>query len=159
VSSWCERRRRRVGGSRPPSPPSPSSRERWSVSWRSSPPGYSSYTRCDHSARQVFFRICLTFLSQCWGSVPFWCGSGSPDPYLPLMDPDPDTTLSSVIIRMKKTYNLSTGTLSSVLKIKFFAKILCLTFILQALFKYAQHIYEKWEGSRAGSGAGSSTSD
>jgi hypothetical protein len=27
---------------------------------------------------------------QCWGSVTFWCGSGSPDPYLWLMDPDPD---------------------------------------------------------------------
>jgi hypothetical protein len=28
---------------------------------------------------------------QCWGSVTFWCGSGSgfPDPYLWLMDPDP----------------------------------------------------------------------
>ncbi len=30
-------------------------------------------------------------LSQCWGSVTFWCGSRSrsPDPYLWLMDPDP----------------------------------------------------------------------
>ncbi len=26
---------------------------------------------------------------QCWGSVTFWCGSGSLDPYLWLMDPDP----------------------------------------------------------------------
>ncbi len=28
---------------------------------------------------------------QCWGSVKFWCGSGSgsPDPYLWLIDPDP----------------------------------------------------------------------
>ncbi len=33
-------------------------------------------------------------LEQCWGSVKFWCESesGSPDPYLWLMDPDPDTT-------------------------------------------------------------------
>jgi hypothetical protein len=31
-------------------------------------------------------------LPQCWGSVTFWCGSGSPDPYLWLMDPDPDPT-------------------------------------------------------------------
>ncbi len=30
--------------------------------------------------------------NQCWGSVTFWCGSGSPDPYLWLMDPDPDST-------------------------------------------------------------------
>jgi len=31
---------------------------------------------------------------QCWGSMTFWLGSGSPDPYLLLMDPDsdPDTT-------------------------------------------------------------------
>ncbi len=29
---------------------------------------------------------------QCWGSVTFWCGSGSPDPYLWLMDPAPDPT-------------------------------------------------------------------
>ncbi len=29
--------------------------------------------------------------SQCWGSMPFWCGSGSgsADPYLWLMDPNP----------------------------------------------------------------------
>jgi hypothetical protein len=35
-------------------------------------------------------------LNQCWGSVTFWCGSGSPDPYLWLVDPDqyptPDPT-------------------------------------------------------------------
>ncbi len=27
--------------------------------------------------------------NQCWGSVTFWRGSGSPDPYLWLMDPNP----------------------------------------------------------------------
>jgi hypothetical protein len=33
-------------------------------------------------------------MQQCWGSVTFWCGSGSvsPDPYLRLMDPDPNPT-------------------------------------------------------------------
>jgi hypothetical protein len=31
-------------------------------------------------------------LQQCWGSMTFWCGSGSPDPYLGLMDQDPDST-------------------------------------------------------------------
>jgi hypothetical protein len=31
-----------------------------------------------------------TTVDQCWGSMTFWCGSGSPDPYLWLMDPDPD---------------------------------------------------------------------
>jgi hypothetical protein len=29
------------------------------------------------------------YTMQCWGSVTFWCGSGSPDQYLLLMDPDP----------------------------------------------------------------------
>jgi hypothetical protein len=27
--------------------------------------------------------------TQCWGSLTFWCGSGSADPHLWLMDPDP----------------------------------------------------------------------
>ncbi len=27
--------------------------------------------------------------AQCWGSMTFWCGSGSADPCLWLMDPDP----------------------------------------------------------------------
>ncbi len=29
----------------------------------------------------------------CWGSMTIWCGSGSSDPYLWLMDTDPDPTL------------------------------------------------------------------
>jgi hypothetical protein len=39
-----------------------------------------------------FSRVCGFF--QCWGSVIFWCGSGSADPYLWLTDsaPDPDPT-------------------------------------------------------------------
>jgi hypothetical protein len=41
------------------------------------------------------------------------------------------------------SYNLPAGTLSSVLKIKFFAKILCSNFILQALFQSAENLYEK----------------
>jgi hypothetical protein len=45
------------------------------------------------------------------------------------------------------SYNLPTGTLSSDQKIKFFAKILCESFVMQALFQSAQHIYEKREGS------------
>jgi hypothetical protein len=28
-------------------------------------------------------------LKQCWGSLTFLCGSGSPDPHLSLIDPDP----------------------------------------------------------------------
>jgi hypothetical protein len=35
----------------------------------------------------------VLFWRQCWGSVTFWCGSGSADPYLWLMDPDPYPTL------------------------------------------------------------------
>jgi hypothetical protein len=34
--------------------------------------------------------------SQCCGSMKFWYGSGSADPYLWLMDPDPDPVISSV---------------------------------------------------------------
>ncbi len=73
--------------------------------------------------------------AQCWGSVTFWCGSGSrsPHPYLwlmyldPVSDPDPilDTT-PFFSDRMQKNYcfsffsfNLPAGTLSSVLKIIF----------------------------------------
>jgi hypothetical protein len=44
------------------------------------------------------------------------------------------------------SYSLPAGTLFAVSKIKFFAKILCLNFILQALFQSAQHLYEKREG-------------
>jgi|LakMenE18May11ns_1017448.scaffolds.fasta_scaffold9653836_1 hypothetical protein len=51
--------------------------------------------------RRCFFKTAHSYLYrnipkiycsvQCWGSVTFWCGSGSvsPDPYLWLMDPDP----------------------------------------------------------------------
>jgi hypothetical protein len=31
----------------------------------------------------------VMYKKPCWGSVTFWSGSGSPDPYLSLMDPDP----------------------------------------------------------------------
>jgi hypothetical protein len=31
----------------------------------------------------------IKMMIQCWGSVTLWCGSGSPDSYLRLMDPDP----------------------------------------------------------------------
>jgi len=33
---------------------------------------------------------------QCWGSVTFWCGSGSTDVYLWLMDPDPTPFISDL---------------------------------------------------------------
>jgi hypothetical protein len=41
------------------------------------------------------------------------------------------------------SYNLPADTISSVLKIKFFAKILCSNFIVQALFQSAQHFVRK----------------
>ncbi len=69
---------------------------------------------------------------QCWGSVTFWCGSGSADPYLWLLDPDPYPYPASFFsdLKMQKniffslffSYNWNTGTLSSVLKIKFLLK-------------------------------------
>jgi hypothetical protein len=49
------------------------------------------------------------------------------------------------------SYNLPPGILSSVLKIKCFAKILCSDLIFQALFQSAEHLYEKREGSGSGS--------
>ncbi len=51
-------------------------------------------------------------LWQCWGSVTFWYGSGSSDPYLGLTDPDPTPFI----------FFHHLGTLTSVLKIKYFAK-------------------------------------
>jgi hypothetical protein len=70
------------------------------------------------------------------------------------MDPTP----SPGTLRMQKkdffiffSYNLPSGTLSSVLIILFLAKILCKNFILQTLFQSAQHLYEKREGSGSGS--------
>jgi hypothetical protein len=68
------------------------------------------------------------------------------------MDPDPDPTLDptpffSDFKDVRKmfpiffSYYLPAGTLSSVLKIEFFAKILSLNFIFKALFQSAQHLY------------------
>ncbi len=72
------------------------------------------------------------------------------------MDPDPTPFFSDFKDAKKKfhifSYTLPTGTLSSVLKISVFAKIL---FILQSLFQSAQHFYKKREGP----GSGIHTSD
>jgi hypothetical protein len=75
------------------------------------------------------------------GSVPLT--NGDPDP-----TPDPTPFFSD--LRMEKnnffhifSFNFPTVILFSVLKISFFAQILCLNFILTALFQSAQHIYEK----------------
>ncbi len=37
------------------------------------------------------FKVANTWY-KCWGSVTFWCGYESGDPYLWLIDPDPDLT-------------------------------------------------------------------
>jgi hypothetical protein len=75
------------------------------------------------------------------------------------MDPDPTPDPTPFFSDFKDvnffhifSYYLPEGTSFSVLKIKFFAKILRKNFILQALFQSVQHIYEKREGSGAGSG-------
>ncbi len=87
---------------------------------------------------------------QCWGSVTFWCGSGSPDPYLLLMDPDihqdptPGPTpffsdfkdAKNWIFFIVFSFTVPSGILSSV---------------LLALFQSAQHLYEKSEGAGSGS--------
>jgi len=41
---------------------------------------------------------------QCWGSMIFWCGFGSADPCLWLMDPDPDPVI--FIIDLLGTFTL-----------------------------------------------------
>ncbi len=85
---------------------------------------------------QVSGYIWLT-LVQCWGSLTFWCWFGYP--HLWLMDPDLSPTPFSQWLQGCKTksfflkffsYNLPTGTLSSVLKFFF----LLLKFCVKILF-------------------------
>ncbi len=110
----------------------------------------------------------------CWGSVIFWCGSGSPDPYLWLIDPDPtpDPTpffsdfkdVKNLFFFIFFSYNLPTCTSSSVFKLNLLGKnlfacithmhiifslqneICCKKLFLHALFQSTQHIYERKEG-------------
>jgi hypothetical protein len=102
-------------------------------------------------------------MNQCWGYMTFWCGSGSVNPYLRLMDADPDpdpdpTPFFSDFKDAKKicfpyfflptypqTHYLQSEKLNFLLK--FCIKIL--------FFQSAQHLYEKREGSGAGSRFGS----
>jgi hypothetical protein len=65
------------------------------------------------------------------------------------MAPDPtlDPTTFSLILRMQKIFPYFSLITLAHRKIKFFAKILCQNFILQALFQSAQNIYAKREGS------------
>jgi hypothetical protein len=67
---------------------------------------------------------------QCWRSVTFWCGSGSSDPHLGLVDSDPGPTpdptpLFSDFEDANSRFvsqNLPAGTLSSALKFDFLLK-------------------------------------
>jgi hypothetical protein len=79
-------------------------------------------------------RRILRSFNDCWGSVTFWCGSGSADRYIWLMDPDPTPDPTPFFNDFKDaknknsyffSYNLPAGTLSSVLKFNFLLKVLC----------------------------------
>ncbi len=51
------------------------------------------WTRCLRGFLQIYRYLFHRFYEiQCEGSVTSWCRSGSPDPYLWLIDPDPDPT-------------------------------------------------------------------
>ncbi len=86
---------------------------------------------------------------QCWGSVTFWCGSGSLDPYHWPIDPTPffddlkDVKILIFIIFFLITYPQVHHLQSQNLYFlpKFCVKILC----CQALFPSAQDIYGKRE--------------
>ncbi len=91
---------------------------------------------------------------QCWGSVTFWCGSGSGslDPYHWLIDPTPFFE-DLMIFLIFFSYSLPTGTSSSISKINFLPKFCIKILFCQALFQSAQDIYWKREGAGSGSGS------
>jgi hypothetical protein len=128
----------------------------------------SSYNLCHQHSRLlriVFYHCC--------GFVTFWFGSGSgfPDPYLWLMDPDPDPTpdptpffsdfkdVKKSIFFILISYNLPTGTSSSVLKLNFLLRFCVKILFYQALFQSTQDINEKREGSGTGSGSAPLTNE
>ncbi len=84
------------------------------------------------------------------GDLCYFGSEPDPDLLLWLMDPDPTPDPTPFFSDFKDaknfflhifSYNLPTGTLSSVLKFYFFAKSLCQNFILQALFPSAQNTF------------------
>jgi hypothetical protein len=95
---------------------------------------------------------------QCWGSVTFWCGSGSE----PLTNKSGSNSFLQRLTGCKKNFclffllrHIIFSLNSTALKINFVS----INFISQALFQFAQHLYEKREGSGAvpltnGSGPG-----
>jgi hypothetical protein len=52
---------------------------------------------CNTAFKTIQRFAIIIIVKQCWGSMTFWCGSGSADPYLCLMDPasNPFLTLDS----------------------------------------------------------------
>ncbi len=67
-----------------------------------------------------------------------------PDPD-PILDPTPffsdfKDAKKNIFFLHTFSYNLSAGSLSSVLKFNFWQNILCYNLILQALFQSAQHL-------------------
>jgi hypothetical protein len=68
----------------------------------------------------------MTYHNQCWGSATFW---STPDP-TPFLGDFKDA--KKLIFFHIFSENVPTGTLSSVVKINFFARIFCKNFILQA---------------------------
>ncbi len=100
-------------------------------------------TRPPQKSSMVWFcinlQICREYRLLCLGSVTFWCGPGSPDPYLRPMDPDPDPTPFFIDIKDAKkyfiffSYNLTcTSTSSSALKKNLW--ILCVKIIFCRLY-------------------------
>ncbi len=86
---WFSTWRSKQWSSRPRRPP-----RRWSSWWgtsaRTPPPGCRRSTARSRARwTRTLQPIGRARYRQCWGSVTFWCGSGPPDPYLSLMDPDP----------------------------------------------------------------------
>jgi hypothetical protein len=76
----------------------------------------------------------VLYVRQCWGYVTFWYGSVSQTP-----DPNPffsdlkDAKKKLLFFQFFFSYNLPADTMSSVLKIKFFAKILCVKFYFESI--------------------------
>ncbi len=122
-------------------------------------PGPCEPPRFTRPSRKMTARwySCAHSFGQCWGSVTFWCGSrsGSRDPYLWLVDPDPAPTPDPdptpdpffhifFLITCPHAHHLQSKKLNFLLKF-------VLKFNFAGLFQFAQHIYEKREGSGSGS--------
>jgi hypothetical protein len=97
-------------------------------------PGPCEPPRFTRPSRKITARwySCAHSFGQYWGSVTFWCGSGSNSGSAdPTTDPTPDSTPFFIDLRMQKniyflhifSYNLPTRTSSSSKKLNFFAKI------------------------------------